>query len=381
MYFPISGVEVSPVVLFCVAFFVSFITSMGGVSGAFLLLPFQMSFLGYTAPSVSATNQVYNIVAIPSGIWGFIQEKRMVWPLAWIVVLGTVPGVVGGALVRIFWLPNPDDFRFFAGCVLFYMGARLLWDFFSKQRKKRHTNACQQPFSTENLSFKRSDNTSKTNKTNKTNDSLNVAENKTAQDASHAVSKEKGQQCLVGDKSQQLQRHTCFAINAFERLRLSNSNVTDKAVVKIKGSVSDVVVTCRLLSYTFAENRHSCSVPAVFLLCLVVGMVGGAYGIGGGAIIAPFLVSVFELPIYTVAGASLLGTLVTSMVSVVFYMGMSMWYPHLSIAPDWLLGGLLGLGGMAGIYLGARVQRYVSSVFICWLLALILLGTAVSYIL
>jgi uncharacterized membrane protein YfcA len=67
MLFPISGVEVNPLIPFMVAFFVSFFTSMGGVSGAFLLLPFQVSFLGYTAPSVSGTNQVFNIVAIPSG--------------------------------------------------------------------------------------------------------------------------------------------------------------------------------------------------------------------------------------------------------------------------------------------------------------------------
>jgi len=46
MLFPISGIEVNPIIPFMVAFLVSFFTSMGGVSGAFLLLPFQVSFLG-----------------------------------------------------------------------------------------------------------------------------------------------------------------------------------------------------------------------------------------------------------------------------------------------------------------------------------------------
>ena len=36
MYFPVSGVEVSPLIPFGVAFIVSVFTSMGGVSGAFL---------------------------------------------------------------------------------------------------------------------------------------------------------------------------------------------------------------------------------------------------------------------------------------------------------------------------------------------------------
>ena len=51
--FPISGVETWVFVPPLIAFIVSFFTSMGGISGAFILLPFQMSVLNYTAPSVS----------------------------------------------------------------------------------------------------------------------------------------------------------------------------------------------------------------------------------------------------------------------------------------------------------------------------------------
>ena len=40
MYFPTAEIEVSPFVPPLVAFVVSFFTSMGGISGAFLLLPF-----------------------------------------------------------------------------------------------------------------------------------------------------------------------------------------------------------------------------------------------------------------------------------------------------------------------------------------------------
>ena len=71
MYFPASGVTVTPWVPVLVAFVISFFASMGGISGAFLILPFQMSVLGYTHPSVSATNQLFNIVAIPSGVYHF----------------------------------------------------------------------------------------------------------------------------------------------------------------------------------------------------------------------------------------------------------------------------------------------------------------------
>ena len=65
MYFPISGVECSPFLPPAVAFVIAALVTSAGVSGAFLILPFQMSVLGFTSPAVSATNLLYNIVAIP----------------------------------------------------------------------------------------------------------------------------------------------------------------------------------------------------------------------------------------------------------------------------------------------------------------------------
>ena len=67
-----------------------------------------MTFLGYTHPSVSATNQLFNIVAIPSGVYRYWKEGRMVWPLTAVVVIGTLPGVFIGALGMI---TLPELFR------------------------------------------------------------------------------------------------------------------------------------------------------------------------------------------------------------------------------------------------------------------------------
>jgi len=98
--FPVSGVEVAIWVPPLVALVVSFFTSMGGVSGAFLLLPFQVSVLGYTAPSVSATNQLFNVVAIPAGVWRYLREGRMIWALCFVLLAGSIPGTLVGALIR-----------------------------------------------------------------------------------------------------------------------------------------------------------------------------------------------------------------------------------------------------------------------------------------
>src|SRR5215211_2160679 len=100
VYFPGSGVEVNPLLPLPVAFLVSALTAPAGVSGAFLLLPFQVSALGFTSPAVSPTNLVYNILATPGGVYRYVSEGRVVWPLAWTVILGTLPDVFAGALLR-----------------------------------------------------------------------------------------------------------------------------------------------------------------------------------------------------------------------------------------------------------------------------------------
>ena len=120
--------------------------------------------------------------------------------------------------------------------------------------------------------------------------------------------------------------------------------------------------------------------PLIFTLSLAVGMVGGTYGIGGGSIIAPFFVSFCGLPVSTVAGPALMGTFVTSVAGVGFYQALAPFYPGMSVAPDWILGILFGLGGMMGMYRGARAQKHVPARVIKWMLASILAFTAARYV-
>jgi uncharacterized protein len=315
MYFPTADIEVAIWVPPLVAFVVSFFTSMGGVSGAFLLLPFQMSFLGYTHPSVSATNQLFNIVAIPSGVYRYWREGRMVWPLTWIVVFGTLPGVFIGAIVRVTWLPDPKQFKLFAAGVLLYIGIKMIRDVLRQGNGDNSKNSSEKRFQK----------------------MMKTARPKTAQ---------KG---FSRDQSNAASTVTHFNF--------------------------------RRLGFTFYDESFDVSFLGIFFLSFIVGIIGGIYGIGGGAIIAPFFVTFFRLPVYIVAGASLMGTFVTSIAGVAFYQAIAPFYPHLSVAPDWLLGILFGIGGMAGMYLGARCQKFVPAKTIKWMLAGIMVLTAGKYVL
>lgn len=123
--FPISGVETWWWLPIVVAFGISAITSTGGLSGAFALLPFQVSVLGFSGPAVTPTNMFFNIIANPGGIYRYYREKRMLWPLLWASVLGALPGNILGAVIRVKYLPDPTAFKFFVGLVLLYIGGRL----------------------------------------------------------------------------------------------------------------------------------------------------------------------------------------------------------------------------------------------------------------
>jgi hypothetical protein len=149
------------------------------------------------------------------------------------------------------------------------------------------------------------------------------------------------------------------------------------------GQVSTVRVTTNTFSqvcFEYNGRSYSFSPVVVYGICFVVGIIGGVYGIGGGSIVAPFFVTIVGLPVFTIAGAALMGTFVTSVAGVAFYQLLSVFYPHMSVEPDWLLGLLFGAGGMLGMYLGARAQKRVPGRVIKGILAGCVLFVAFKYI-
>ena len=88
-----------------------------------------------------------------------------------------------------------------------------------------------------------------------------------------------------------------------------------------------------------------------------VGLVGGIYGMGGGAVIAPALVAAGHR-IARVAPAALAVTLVTSIAGIAAFQAIA-WLdagPD-TIGPDWALGLSMGAGGLLGGALGVRLAR------------------------
>ena len=286
--FPVSGIKTYLFIPPVVAFIISFFTSMAGISGAFLLLPFQISVLGFTTTSVTSTNFLFNVTGTPGGVYRYIKECRFAWPLALIIVAGIIPGVLIGYNIRIRLLPDPKNFKFFVGIVLLFVSLKLIRDAWNKGTDRK-LNYC---------SFK-------------------------------------------------------------ERL-------------------DNVSLSIKKASFNFGNITYTFPTSGILGLSFAVGVVGGVYGIGGGSIIAPFLITFFNLPVYTIAGAVLLGTFISSVAGVAFY---SLIPINGTVAPpDWILGILFGAGGLLGMYFGAKTQKYIPEKWIKIVLGIIVFTIASRYI-
>jgi uncharacterized membrane protein YfcA len=249
-----------PVGALC-AFTLALITTPAGVSGAVLLLPVQLSVLHVPSPAVTPTNLLFNVAATPGGLLRFWQEQRLRGPLTRLLVLGTLPGVIVGSIIRVELLSGTRTFELVAAGVLLPLG---LWLLLGAQRTPPHPR----------------------------------------------------------------------------------------------------------------QLSHRARV-AIWVLSLVVGTVGGIYGIGGGSILAPILLAC-GYSAYEVAPATLGATFLTSLVGVATYQVLQLTHGG-AIAPDWILGLWLGVGGFVGSYLGARIQSRLPERSLRKLLGLIACVIAARY--
>ncbi|MEU1883668.1 sulfite exporter TauE/SafE family protein [Streptosporangium sp. NPDC020072] len=127
---------------FTAGLLIAVVTTPVGVSGAVFLLPVQLSVLQVPNPAVTPTNLLFNIVAVPGALLRYRRRGRLGGPLTRLLVLGTLPGVVIGALVRVFLLPGAQVFRLLVACLLFPLG---LWLCVRAVRPLRRRNTPDDP--------------------------------------------------------------------------------------------------------------------------------------------------------------------------------------------------------------------------------------------
>jgi uncharacterized membrane protein YfcA len=126
------------------------------------------------------------------------------------------------------------------------------------------------------------------------------------------------------------------------------------------------------------EGRQPPGARLIAGAALVVGVIGGIYGIGGGSILAPALVGL-GFSVAEVAPAALASTFFTSIVGVLTYAVISLRHSG-SIAPDWSVGIAIGLGGLFGGYVGTGLRDRVPEAALRRTLGIVAMLLAVRYL-
>jgi uncharacterized protein len=223
------------------------------------MVPVQLSVLGVASQAVTATNLLYNLVAIPGPLLRYRTRAALWSRLARVMLAGTVPGMLAGVFLRMTVLDGSDAYLLVVATVLASLGAWLL------AQPQRDPSA---------------------------------------------------------------------------RPRLDERSVA--------------------------------------LVSLAVGVVGGIYGIGGGAILAPILAGA-GFALAEVAPAALLTTLVTSTMGLATLLVAGS-AGNEAFLPDWDAGVSLGIGGLAGGYAGATLQPRMPEAALRTLLGLLATAVAALYL-
>jgi uncharacterized membrane protein YfcA len=121
----LSGPWIFPVA-FLAALVIATLASPAGVSGAVLLLPFQVSVLGTPSPGVTPTNLLYNVVATPGALYRYWRQGQTGGPLTRQLLVGSLPGVIAGSVVRVELLPGPRAVEVIIAVVLIPLGTHLV---------------------------------------------------------------------------------------------------------------------------------------------------------------------------------------------------------------------------------------------------------------
>jgi len=121
----VLGAGWTEAVALAAAFAIALVATPAGISGAVLLLPFQVSVLGTPSPSVTPTNLLYNVVATPGALYRYWRQGQTGGRLALVLIAGTLPGVIGGSIIRVELLPAPQVFDLVVAAVLIPLGTWL----------------------------------------------------------------------------------------------------------------------------------------------------------------------------------------------------------------------------------------------------------------
>ncbi len=126
MYFAVAGVELNPLIPVLAGAAMSVLLGQVGLTGGIVTLPFMVSVLNFTSPSVNSTNLVYVLTSTIGSIASYRREQRLVWRLGILAGLGGIAGSLIGPTMRVGPFSDPLRFKTLFGFLMGFIALRLL---------------------------------------------------------------------------------------------------------------------------------------------------------------------------------------------------------------------------------------------------------------
>lgn len=129
----------------------------------------------------------------------------------------------------------------------------------------------------------------------------------------------------------------------------------------------------RRIDFEFGGEQFSFQPLTPFLAGFGIAVLSSALGVGGGFLLVPFMAMFLRLPMFVVAGTAALAIFISSSTSIANYLA-------LGVRLDWSLLIPLLAGTFMGAYLGPRLSRHFRDRWLRIVLAVVLLGIGVKYL-
>ena len=124
--------------------------------------------------------------------------------------------------------------------------------------------------------------------------------------------------------------------------------------------------------FKFWGEKFEMNIILVFLIGFLIGIIGAAFGIGGGFLFVPAMTILGGLPMYLAVPISLVGSAVTGISGMAGY-AMIGYFPDIWIVVSIIIGALVG-----GV-IGSRLHSRFSEKQLKWILAIVLLFLALRF--
>ena len=120
----------------------------------------------------------------------------------------------------------------------------------------------------------------------------------------------------------------------------------------------------RRIRIGFLDQEWAMSVPLLLAIGAGVGVVASTFGVGGGFLMTPILVTFFKLPMYVIVAATIPFVMVQSVVGLVSYMVVVPALTGRYEPPEWAFGFFVAASAVFGAWLAAKTQRYVPEAYL-----------------